>query len=339
MSVEELKEALQERSLDTSGDKPLLQQRLMDALGIAGYGGDAEKSENADIRKDIEALMQTTDTTRSGTGFVPYETLLLSEGVRRRVDAQYIGPLTRSNGQPKPGLLLTGPPGTGKTVLAKAIAVESRASFLPITTAEVSSQWKGKSDRTIKVLLQVARERAPCVVFFDEGEKLLRAASGDPGGNDSIANEFKANVAPEVLAIERVVLVVATNHPQLLDRAVYDRLGRLSRMELPPLTLDQSVQLVTAALGVRAPGHALSDEDVTAFAQRLLDEAADGGLRLLKESVGDAANYAVHDREPVGLKHLQEVYELLKENLARERRDAEAPRAASQSSQVMDAHM
>ena len=80
---------------------------------------------------------------------------------------------------PEPGLLLRGEPGTGKTALAQALAVEADASFLPIGSSKVLSQWAGKADRTVAAIFAVAKQRAPCIVFFDEADKLLQSTASE----------------------------------------------------------------------------------------------------------------------------------------------------------------
>ena len=222
-----------------------------------------------------------------GGAYVAYDDLLLAGDTRGDFDALYIKPLRRQPPSAQAGMLLTGPPGTGKTVLAKAIAVAAGATFLPIASKDVLSQWQGKADRTMDAVIQVALSNAPCIVFFDECEKLLKKSGASaPGQEEGFANAFKAAVAPEVLTKGGVVIICATNHLDQVDGAVVDRLGKANVVELPPLSLEQIATLVGREL---PQDHALTPEDITGLADRLRGD----GLRSIKEVMRMAANFAI----------------------------------------------
>jgi SpoVK/Ycf46/Vps4 family AAA+-type ATPase len=135
------------------------------------------------------------------------------------------------------GLLLYGPPGCGKTFLARAIAGELGARFLAVTLADVLDMWVGSSERNLRDLFAEARRAAPCVLFLDEIDALghkrsqLRSSAAQRG----TVNQLLAELDGVGQNNEGVFVLAATNHPWDVDAALR-RPGRLDRMllVLPP---------------------------------------------------------------------------------------------------------
>jgi transitional endoplasmic reticulum ATPase len=124
------------------------------------------------------------------------------------------------------GLLLAGPPGTGKTTVAKVLAAQAKASFYPISGADVISKWVGESERNIRQLFERARENRPSIVFIDEIDAIA-GTRGELQAHDSHVNQLLSEI--DGIAGQRGVFVVgATNRPDQLDPALL-RGGRLSR--------------------------------------------------------------------------------------------------------------
>jgi ATP-dependent 26S proteasome regulatory subunit len=122
---------------------------------------------------------------------------------------------------PHKGILLYGPPGCGKTLLAKAIANDIGAHFIPIGGPEVLSKWFGQSEENLRAVFAEARSQAPSVIFFDEFDSLAQKRSGD----ESV--RFESVVVNQLLTLmdgmetyENVCVVASTNRPELLDPAV-----------------------------------------------------------------------------------------------------------------------
>eukprot|EP00897_Mesotaenium_endlicherianum_P004600 jgi/Mesen1/4168/ME000219S03294 len=140
--------------------------------------------------------------------------------------------------KPCKGVLLFGPPGTGKTMLAKAVATEAGASFINVSASSIASKWFGEAEKLTRSVFTLARKLAPCVVFVDEVDSLLgaRGAASEHEATRKMRNEFMA--AWDGLQSgerERVLVLAATNRPFDLDDAE-DLADGFSHEELAQLT-------------------------------------------------------------------------------------------------------
>lgn len=137
--------------------------------------------------------------------------------------------------EPPKGILLFGPPGCGKTMLARAVATESEANFITIKGPEVFSKWVGESEKAIREVFRKARMASPAVVFFDEFDSLVpRRGMGfaDSGVTERVISQLLTEM-DGILALGDVVVVAATNRPDIIDRAVL-RPGRFDRLIYVP---------------------------------------------------------------------------------------------------------
>jgi len=133
--------------------------------------------------------------------------------------------------RPPRGILLFGPPGSGKTLLAKAVATESEANFISIRGPELLSKWVGESEKGVREVFRKARESAPCIIFFDEIDSIAPSRgirSGDSGVTERVVNQILTEIDGVVL-LKDVVVIAATNRPDLLDPALL-RPGRIDRI-------------------------------------------------------------------------------------------------------------
>ncbi|KAI3631917.1 hypothetical protein MIR68_009753 [Amoeboaphelidium protococcarum] len=126
---------------------------------------------------------------------------------------------------PAKGLLLFGPAGTGKTLLAKAVAHESNSKFFSISSSSLTSKWLGESEKLVRTMFLLARHLQPSIIFIDEidsilGQRQSASSSGGGGGGATDPND-------------RVVLIAATNRPQDLDEAVRRRFTKRLYIPLP----------------------------------------------------------------------------------------------------------
>ncbi|CAL5321726.1 unnamed protein product [Camellia sinensis] len=138
--------------------------------------------------------------------------------------------------KPCKGILLFGPPGTGKTMLAKAVATEAGANFINISMSSITSKWFGEGEKYVKAVFSLASKIAPSVVFVDEVDSML-GLSENPGEHEAMRkmkNEFMMNWdGLRTKDAERVLVLAATNRPFDLDEAVIRRLPRRLMVNLP----------------------------------------------------------------------------------------------------------
>ena len=134
--------------------------------------------------------------------------------------------------RPPKGALIYGPPGCGKTLLARALATESGANMILVRGPEILSKWVGESEKAVREIFRKAKASSPCVVIFDELDSLARFKSSDEGGvGETILSQLLTEMEEGVSS--RVVIVGITNRPDLLDNSLL-RTGRLDLVLFVP---------------------------------------------------------------------------------------------------------
>ncbi|KAF3436432.1 hypothetical protein FNV43_RR23524 [Rhamnella rubrinervis] len=174
---------------------------------------------------------------------VTFDDIGALENVKDTLKELVMLPLQRpelfSKGQltkPCKGILLFGPPGTGKTMLAKAVATEAGANFINISMSSITSKWFGEGEKYVKAVFSLASKIAPSVVFVDEVDSMLgrRENPGEHEAMRKMKNEFMVNWdGLRTKDKERVLVLGATNRPFDLDEAVIRRLPRRLMVNLP----------------------------------------------------------------------------------------------------------
>jgi SpoVK/Ycf46/Vps4 family AAA+-type ATPase len=249
---------------EESGDKIRAHgyQRLLDALGwnqakglIEGAGiedkGDLEAQENSSSEEEPIRMRYSESSESDEDGQERFETerpevnladVAGMEEVKRRLNISFLGPMKNPDLRKlygkslKGGLLLYGPPGCGKTFIARAIAGELGAKFLSVGLTDVVDMWLGQSEKNLHELFETARRARPCVLFIDELDALGRKRSlmRHQAGTSQI-NQLLSELDGVEFDNEGLFVLAATNHPWDVDSALR-RPGRLDRMllVLPP---------------------------------------------------------------------------------------------------------
>jgi transitional endoplasmic reticulum ATPase len=217
------------------------------------------------------------------------------------------------------GLLLAGPPGTGKTTVAKVLAAQAKASFYPISGADVISKWVGESERNIRQLFERARENRPSIVFIDEIDAIA-ARRGELQAHDSHVNQLLAEI--DGISGQRGVFVIgATNRPDQLDPALL-RGGRLSRTIVLGLPEEAARLAILRLHTTRMPTVGVSLEEVARQSEGL----SPADLKSLTQEAALAAMTRADADDPApAIVHDDFVQALERHRIGTTARDATAP--------------
>jgi len=221
--------------------------------------------------------------------------------------------------QPSKGVLFYGPPGCGKTLLAKAIANECQANFISIKGPELLTMWFGESESNVRELFDKARGASPCVLFFDELDSIARArggSGGDAGGaGDRVINQILTEM-DGVGAKKSVFIIGATNRPDIIDPAVM-RPGRLDQLIYIPLPDEGSRMNILKSVTRKSPLsaelmeklpylaktlHGFSGADITEIAQKAakmaIRESIEKEIEMEKERAAAGADASMDEDAP-----------------------------------------
>ena len=139
--------------------------------------------------------------------------------------------------KPPRGILLFGAPGTGKTLIAKAIAHEAKANFITVKGPELISKWVGESEKAIREVFKKAKQASPSIIFLDEFESIAGSRTTNSGEGSDVSNRVVNQLLSSmdgVESMEGVIVIAATNRPEMIDPALL-RSGRFERvLHIPP---------------------------------------------------------------------------------------------------------
>src|SRR2546421_1271454 len=166
-----------------------------------------------------EVYVEVSETSWDDIGGLEKVKALLTEGVEWPL--RYPEVYSHAKVEPPRGVLLSGPPGSGKTLIARALANQCEANFISIKGPELLSKWVGESEKGIREVFRRAKQAAPCIVFFDEIDALAPHRGGDIDGH--VGDRVIAQLLTEMDGVEGragVIVVAATNRPELIDTAL-----------------------------------------------------------------------------------------------------------------------
>jgi len=236
---------------------------------------------------------------------------------------------------PPKGLLMFGPPGNGKTLIAKACASECRATFFSISAASLMSKHLGEGEKLVRTLFTVAREKAPSLIFLDEIDSLMgRRGDGEHEASRRLKTELL--IALDGLSSNssengnaRVMVIAATNLPESLDDAFMRRMTRRIYVPLPDAAARRT--LLVKLLSGPSILHALSDADMDDLVSHtagysnsdltaLVADAAMGPLRGL--SAHQILHTPADQLPPISMKHFHTALTKIRPSVSKQRLEA-----------------
>jgi ribosome biogenesis ATPase len=246
-----------------------LQSLIREAGLIAVDRISKEKEEKKEVREvlmedDVEQALTFVQPTAKREGFsvvpdVTWEDIGALKDLKQELENSLILPIRKADLFKKfnislpAGVLLYGPPGCGKTLLAKAVANASKANFIAIKGPELLNKYVGESEKAVRSVFSRARNSAPCIIFFDEIDSLCPRRSNDSSNPSSerVVNQFLTEL-DGVDNRKDVFIIAATNRPDIIDPAML-RPGRLDKTLYVPLPNDNDRISIIKALTRKSP--------------------------------------------------------------------------------------
>jgi len=242
--------------------------------------GESKGEEGLYSAEEQEIIDSISGTILTESPDVKWTDIAGLEGSKQALREAIVLPIMKPNlftGARKPwsGILLFGPPGCGKTLLARAAATECKATFFSVSSADLLSKWLGESEKLISSLFKVARIKAPSLIFMDEIDSVAtkRGEGHEGGGERRVKTQLLSEIQGMKSGSKKPLLVLgATNRPWDIDAAMLSRFEKKVYVPLPDLTARVGIFKIHTAginmelteedfieLGVRAEGYSGRD--------------------------------------------------------------------------------
>ena len=221
--------------------------------------------------------------------------------------------------KPPKGVLLYGAPGTGKTLLAKAVANESEANFIVVKGPELLSKWVGESEKAVREIFKKARQVSPTIVFFDEIDSLapLRGINSDNHVAERVVNQLLTEI-DGLETMHDIIIIGATNRPDMIDTALL-RPGRFDRIILTPGPDEKSREEIFKVHTKNMP--LAKDVDLKSLASITTNYAGSDIESVCREAAILALREDMKAKE-VNLKHFKDAMEKVPPSITKEIEEA-----------------
>lgn len=243
------------------------------ADGANGRGGSKDNKGDDDDSGDPERkrMMQKFEGAIVTDPQVTFTDVIGLEQAKEALKEAVILPvkfpqLFQGKRKPWAGILLYGPPGTGKSYLAKAIATECKSTFISVSSSDLLSKWLGESEKGVKCLFELARERQPCIVFIDEIDALCGQRNDtESESSRRVKTEFLVQMQGVGTDNNGVLVLAATNIPWALDTAIRRRFEK--RIYIPLPGVNERAAMFKTHLGTNT-FHTVKETEWMQLAQR-----------------------------------------------------------------------
>ena len=239
---------------------------------VSGAIGTDESETGAVSSEEQELIDMISGTIVTESPKVNWEDIAGLENVKQALREAIVLPIAKPElftgaRRPWSGILLFGPPGCGKTLLAKAAATECSATFFSASSADLLSKWLGESEKLISSLFKVARLRAPSLIFMDEIDSIAtkRGEGSESGGERRVKTQLLSEIQGLKSTHDKPLLVLgATNRPWDIDNAMLSRFEKRVHVPLP----DMKARAGIFKIHTEGVNSALTDEDYIELAVR-----------------------------------------------------------------------